>query len=57
MTQAIAAATAAPTHTGRWYRRFTATERVLHVLLMLTFIGLALSGLPLHGGFTVTGGG
>jgi cytochrome b subunit of formate dehydrogenase len=47
MTQSTAAAAAAPTHPGRWYRRFTATERVLHVLLMLTFIGLALSGLPL----------
>jgi len=32
---------------GRWYRRFTPAERVLHALLMLTFIGCALSGLPL----------
>lgn len=32
---------------GRWYRRFTREERVLHALLMLTFVGCALSGLPL----------
>ena len=32
---------------GRWYRRFTRAERVLHALLMLTFVGCALSGLPL----------
>jgi len=32
---------------GRWYQRFTPAERVLHVLMMLSFIGLALSGLPL----------
>ena len=31
----------------RYYRRFTPIERVLHVLLMLTFVGCALSGLPL----------
>ena len=31
----------------RYIRRFTATERVLHSLLMLTFVGCALSGLPL----------
>jgi len=30
-----------------WYRRFTRTERILHALLMLTFVGCALSGLPL----------
>ena len=31
----------------RYIRRFTATERVLHSLLMLTFVGCALTGLPL----------
>jgi cytochrome b subunit of formate dehydrogenase len=31
----------------RYYRRFTAPERVMHSTLMLTFVGLALSGLPL----------
>ena len=31
---------------GRYYRRFSATERVLHALLMLTFVGCALTGLP-----------
>jgi thiosulfate reductase cytochrome b subunit len=40
-------AIAAPALAGRWYRRFTVAERVLHVLLMLTFIGCALTGLPL----------
>jgi cytochrome b subunit of formate dehydrogenase len=47
MTQASAAVAAATTHSGRWYRRFTAGERVLHALLMITFVGCALSGLPL----------
>jgi len=32
---------------GRYYRRFTRTERILHALLMISFVGLALSGLPL----------
>ncbi len=31
----------------RYYRRFTAIERVMHAALMLTFVGCALSGLPL----------
>ena len=31
----------------RYYRRFTAIERVLHAGLMLSFVGCALSGLPL----------
>jgi cytochrome b subunit of formate dehydrogenase len=31
----------------RYYRRFTPIERVLHALLMLSFVGCALSGLPL----------
>jgi cytochrome b subunit of formate dehydrogenase len=33
--------------TQRYYRRFTASQRVLHVGLMLTFVGCALTGLPL----------
>jgi thiosulfate reductase cytochrome b subunit len=44
-TAAVASAKAVPA--GLWYRRFTRTERVLHVLMMLSFVGLALSGLPL----------
>ncbi len=32
---------------GRYYRRFTRTERIMHVVLMLSFVGLALTGLPL----------
>ncbi len=32
---------------GRWYRRFTLPERVLHALLMIAFVGCALTGLPL----------
>ncbi len=31
----------------RYFRRFTSVERVLHAGLMLTFVGCALSGLPL----------
>ena len=31
----------------RYYRRFSPLERVLHACLMLTFVGCALSGLPL----------
>jgi cytochrome b subunit of formate dehydrogenase len=31
----------------RYYRRFTATERIMHVFLMISFLGCALSGLPL----------
>ena len=31
----------------RYYRRFTPIERVMHAALMLTFVGCALSGLPL----------
>ncbi len=34
-------------HTQRYVRRFTPAERVLHAFLMLTFVGCALSGLPL----------
>jgi len=33
--------------TQRYYRRFTPIERVLHACLMLTFVGCALTGLPL----------
>ncbi len=31
----------------RYYRRFSPIERVMHAALMLTFVGCALSGLPL----------
>jgi cytochrome b subunit of formate dehydrogenase len=31
----------------RYYRRFTPVERIMHAALMLTFVGCALSGLPL----------
>jgi thiosulfate reductase cytochrome b subunit len=41
----IAAGTAGPAQ--RYYRRFTASQRVLHAGLMLTFVGCALTGLPL----------
>ncbi len=45
------AAVAVPSAGGgvaqRYYRRFTPAERVLHALLMLSFVGCALSGLPL----------
>lgn len=37
----------APAHGGRYYRRFGPIERVMHALLMLTFIGCALTGVPL----------
>ena len=30
-----------------YYRRFEPTERVMHAVLMLTFIGCALTGVPL----------
>jgi cytochrome b subunit of formate dehydrogenase len=39
---------AAATHaSGRHYRRFGPIERVMHAFLMLTFIGCALTGVPL----------
>ena len=44
---AAAVESSAPATAGRWYRRFTLPERVLHALLMITFIGCALTGLPL----------
>ena len=31
----------------RYYRRFTPTQRIAHVFLMVSFLGLALSGMPL----------
>ena len=31
----------------RYYRRFEPIERVMHAFLMLTFVGCALTGLPL----------
>ncbi len=33
--------------TQRYYRRFAPIERVMHALLMLTFVGCALTGMPL----------
>ncbi len=33
--------------TQRYYRRFSPGERILHALLMLSFVGCALTGLPL----------
>ncbi|MEP7181865.1 MAG: cytochrome b/b6 domain-containing protein [Betaproteobacteria bacterium] len=44
---AATTAGSAPAAVQRYYRRFTAAERILHSLLMLTFVGCALSGLPL----------
>jgi cytochrome b subunit of formate dehydrogenase len=35
------------TETGRFVRRFDAVDRTLHVLLMIAFLGLAATGLPL----------
>jgi len=32
---------------SRYYRRFTRTERIMHALLMFSFVGCALTGLPL----------
>ena len=47
-TATITQAPAAPAGAAqRYYRRFTPAERVLHALLMLSFVGCALSGLPL----------
>jgi len=46
-TGSVGAPAAAATGTQRYFRRFTPIERVLHALLMLTFVGCALSGLPL----------
>ena len=31
----------------RYYRRFTRAQRIMHAFLMITFVGCALSGLPL----------
>ena len=42
---AVAAPRATPG--GRFYRRFTRSERIMHSLLMLSFVGCALTGLPL----------
>jgi cytochrome b subunit of formate dehydrogenase len=47
MSMTTTAAPINPARPGRWYQRFTIAERVLHALLMLTFVGCALSGLPL----------
>ena len=35
---------------GRYYLRFDLLTRVMHALLMFTFIGCALTGVPLTGG-------
>jgi len=32
---------------GRYYRRFALVDRVMHAVLMLTFVGCALTGVPL----------
>jgi cytochrome b subunit of formate dehydrogenase len=32
---------------GRYYVRFALTERIMHALLMITFVGCALTGVPL----------
>jgi cytochrome b subunit of formate dehydrogenase len=42
-----AAPQAAETRIGRYYQRFDRVERAMHALLMVTFIGCALTGLPL----------
>ena len=42
-----AAAAGGATLTQRYYRRFAPIERVMHSALMLTFVGCALTGLPL----------
>ena len=34
-------------HSGRWYRRFGMAERLMHAGMMFSFIGCALSGVPL----------
>ena len=36
--------TAAP---GRWVRRFDGTDRILHAMLMTSFLGLSFTGMPL----------
>jgi cytochrome b subunit of formate dehydrogenase len=44
---AAAAGTVLPRAATRYYRRFRPIERVMHALLMLSFVGCAISGLPL----------
>ncbi|MFO1414109.1 MAG: hypothetical protein U1F10_09460 [Burkholderiales bacterium] len=46
-TTPVGAPATTATGTQRYFRRFTPIERVLHAALMLTFVGCALSGLPL----------
>jgi cytochrome b subunit of formate dehydrogenase len=41
-----------PVTAGRYYRRFGLFERILHGFMMFSFIGLALSGLPLLFAYT-----
>jgi cytochrome b subunit of formate dehydrogenase len=42
-----AASARAGASSGRYYRRFGPIERVMHAFLMLTFIGCAITGVPL----------
>ncbi len=50
-TDKLAGVAAVPTNgsgaAARYYRRFTPVQRVQHAALMLTFVGCALTGLPL----------
>jgi cytochrome b subunit of formate dehydrogenase len=48
ITRNPGAASPAPSSPQRYYRRFSLSERVMHALLMLTFVGCTLTGLPLH---------
>ncbi|MCC7327657.1 MAG: hypothetical protein IT521_12745 [Burkholderiales bacterium] len=47
VTATATATTAGGGTAQRYYRRFTPAQRVLHALLMLSFLGCALTGLPL----------
>jgi cytochrome b subunit of formate dehydrogenase len=42
-----AGSTQAAAHSGRYYRRFQPYQRLMHAVLMFTFIGCSLTGLPL----------
>jgi cytochrome b subunit of formate dehydrogenase len=44
---ALPASLAGAASGGRYYRRFDVLDRVMHALLMFTFIGCALTGIPL----------
>ncbi|MCE2969031.1 MAG: cytochrome b/b6 domain-containing protein [Burkholderiales bacterium] len=43
----VPAGAAAHAHSGRYYRRFQPYQRLMHAVLMFTFIGCTLTGLPL----------